>query len=79
MFGCNQNIEEYDTSPDTFCLDHRGYEHEVGVYWQCENRCEICSCDENGDIVIVDEGPIIVSEDCEDGKPQGPQLPPAPK
>ena len=79
FLGCSEQIEECDTSVGSDCIDHRGYEHEVGTYWQCENSCEVCSCDENGDIVVVEDGPIIVSGSCSESKLSGPQLPKSPK
>ena len=78
FFGCNSQLEECDTAVGTACVDHRGYEHEMGTYWMCENACEVCSCDENGDIVVVEDGPIIASESCVK-KSTGQQLPKSPK
>ena len=81
IFGCDENHLDSDTGyfENSFCLDHRGYEHELGTYWQCENTCDICSCDENGDIIIVDDGPKIVTKNCEERKYTGHPLPHPPK
>jgi hypothetical protein len=75
LAGCAEQIEECDTAAGPFCVDHRGYEHEIGTYWQCENSCDVCLCDENGEVVIAEVGPVITSENCEEKKFTGQQLP----
>jgi hypothetical protein len=55
--------DAWDTG-EIFCVDERGYEHEVGVWWQCADSCASCSCGEDGKIFKDDSGPVIRTEDC---------------
>lgn len=72
--GGEANMSETDTF---FCLDERGYEHEPGAFWICDEDCGKCSCGEDGKVFATEDGPIISTEGCE--KTLRPEFPPSPK
>jgi hypothetical protein len=64
LVACNPSPYDAADTAEIFCTDERGYDHEVGTWWQCVDSCFTCSCDDGGEIIISDDGPVIVTQDC---------------